>query len=630
MGTESQPRSAQPVFAGTEHDVGALYEALFAHSSDGVLLTRPDGTTLRANPSACRLLGRTEDELRRIGRDGLAVRTPGFESMLATRERTGTMTGEVAFRRADGSLVLVEMTSTVTRLARGDDVSLIIFRDVSETRRRERELTESEARLRLFVENAPIAVAMLDRALCYVATSRQWTTQYRLPEGSLVGRHHYEVFPEIPERWREVHRAALAGLPQSGEEERFPRADGTVDWVTWRAQPWYDHSGAVGGIVLLTDVVTRRVDAEAALRRSVERYRDLVETSPVAVMVNRGGRVDYVNAAALALFGARSADQLLGTPVLDRFDPESHDLVRKRIEALLRGDKVPTIENRIVRLDGAKRDVEVAGTRFEDASGPAIQVALRDVTERRQLAAMARLDSIGRLAGGIAHDFNNLVTIMLGSAEALRSDLRPCATPSVRTSVDDIEQAARRAAELTKQLLAFARRQAVTPRALSPNAAVVNAEKLLRRVLGHDVALTLDLAPDPWLLRADPAQLDQVLLNLAANARDAMPAGGKLGVRTRNANITEPRVDVLPGLCAGDYVAIDVSDTGCGIPADVRAHVFEPLYTTKPEGMGTGLGLSVVFGVVSQSGGAIEIDSEPGRGTTFTLYFPRLTPGAAA
>ncbi len=245
-----------------------------------------------------------------------------------------------------------------------------------------------------------------------------------------------------------------------------------------------------------------------------------------------------------------------------------------------------------------------------------------------QLLQAQRMQSVGLLAGGIAHDFNNLLTVILSGAEALKHDLREGSPPEPDV-VEEIAGAGRRARDLTRQLLAFARRQIIAPVPLDLNALVRGIEKLLRRVLGEDIDLLLNLQPTLWTVRCDPAQIEQVVLNLAVNSRDAMPSGGKLTIETTNFDVDETHGALFPGAGDGPYVRFTMRDSGVGMPPEVKARVFEPFYTTKPVGKGTGLGLATVYGIVNQSGGFIRFDSEPGHGTTFELLFPRISDAAA-
>jgi signal transduction histidine kinase len=267
--------------------------------------------------------------------------------------------------------------------------------------------------------------------------------------------------------------------------------------------------------------------------------------------------------------------------------------------------------------------------------GPAVERELRDAAvrrERRRLEAQVlqtqRLESVGHLAGGVAHDFNNLLTVVLGNVELLL--LKGGLQPSQRTELEEVRGAAERARELTRQLLAFSRRQVLDPRPLDLNVVVWGMERMIVRVLGEGVELLTELAPDVGVVRADAGQLEQVLLNLAVNARDAMRGGGRLRIRTANVELAGQPADTESPPAAGRYVELAVSDAGTGMPPEVLSHIFEPFFTTKPSGEGTGLGLASVYGIITQSGGSIVVESDVDVGTTFRIYLPRVEETAGA
>jgi signal transduction histidine kinase len=268
-------------------------------------------------------------------------------------------------------------------------------------------------------------------------------------------------------------------------------------------------------------------------------------------------------------------------------------------------------------------EVTVTFVRDERDDASFALVLIQDISERRalqdQLFQAQKMESIGRLAGGVAHDFNNLLTAILGYAEVLEEEVR--GNPQARGFVEEIQHAGSRAATLTAQLLAFARRQVVTRRVLDLNDVVDDAARMLHRVLGRNIHTELRFAPDLWNVDADPNQLQQIIVNMAVNARDAMPHGGRLIIETANDTLeeTRARVDAL----FGDYVRLSISDTGEGMTPDVVAHIFEPFFTTKEQGKGTGLGLAMCHGIATQNGGQIRVMTEPGRGTTFNVYLPR-------
>lgn len=388
-----------------------------------------------------------------------------------------------------------------------------------------------------------------------------------------------------------------------------------------------------GSLASLIDELTR---TEANLRQSAaenersQRFQSaIVENMQDALFVNKGGRIVFANRACLQLVGAASADQIIGTSPLDLFHADYRPLVEDRIRTLGEpGVQVPTIEERIVALDGRSVDVEVTAAAFLDDGDPAILVIMRDLSVRklteRQLAHAQRMEAVGHLTGGMAHDFNNLLTVIIGNLDLLEGVLKD--RPMERNLAATALKAGERGAELTRQLLAFSRRQPLDPQVFHMNELVTGTTDLLRRTLGERIEVHMQLADDLWPALADPAQLESAIANMAINARDAMPEGGILTIETANkhldAQYASENVEVAPG----DYVMLAISDTGTGIPPEVLTRVFEPFFTTKEEGKGSGLGLSMIYGFAKQSRGHIKIYSEANYGTTVRLYLPRA-PG---
>ncbi|MCM3877791.1 MAG: PAS domain S-box protein [Thermoanaerobaculia bacterium] len=777
-------------------------------------------------------------------------------------------------------------------------------------------LRGSEERFRLFILHAPVAIAMFDRDMRYVAASRRWLSDYGLGDRNLTGLSHYEVFPEIPERWKEAHRRCLAGEVVRAEEDLFERADGSAQWLRWEIRPWRTDDQSVGGIVMFTEDITERKRTEEALRASEEELRATFDLASVGVAQAEPGtgRFLRVNQRMCAITGF-SAAELLTMSVSELTHPEDRDRDGKLFERVVRGEAPEyRIEKRYVRKDGsvawvnvnmmvlrddagapvrtvgiieditertrfaqrvsmqaaigrvlaeaaslaeamprilqalcegegfafgvwwesdadstglrcvntwsadpartaelenqsrvlvATRSVGVPGRvwetgrvvhesrlgpgcprgetaakagvpaafgfplllrgkmagvleffaaeipevdptlietlgqqiglylerkRAEEASArflagsPAVLYALRftpdglrvswfseniqsmtgytydevrsgdpqrwwqegihpddvqhvvaankavldegqaslefrfrrrdgtwlwvrdekrllrnaaghpaeivgswmDVTARvrleEQLLQSQKMEAVGQLAGGVAHDFNNLLTVISGNCDLLLSGAR--ADDPTRGPLTDIRAAGERAANLTRQLLAFSRKQILEPKLVDVHEVVSGTEKMLRRLLGEDVELLTDLAADESWVKVDPGQLEQVVVNLAVNARDAMPRGGRITIRTRNLAPSDSVLEDSAGRQPGPKVAISISDTGAGIVPEVKAHLFEPFFTTKGVGKGTGLGLATVFGIVKQSGGDITVESEPGKGATFTVILP--------
>jgi signal transduction histidine kinase/integral membrane sensor domain MASE1 len=357
--------------------------------------------------------------------------------------------------------------------------------------------------------------------------------------------------------------------------------------------------------------------ASVLLSGSSERYRTLMDSAPDALLVaDADGRILLANARAEDAFGY-----------------EREELIGRALESLIPEGLFAR------RRDGSEFPVDVRLSTVKLATGRGVCAAVRDVSEQRkaeqalresqaalelaqrELAQSQKIEAVGRLAGGIAHDFNNLLGVILGFGELARKDLPP--DHRARQRVDQIQKAAERAATLTRQLLAFSRKQVLQPRVVDLNTIARDMERMLHRVIGEHIRLVTAFEPDLWPVRADPTQIEQVLMNLAVNARDAMPAGGTLTIQTARAELGEAFVRGHPGSSLGPHAVLTVSDTGHGMDAGTLSHVFEPFFTTKPAGQGTGLGLAMIYGIVKQSGGYISARSEVEKGTTFTVYLPR-------
>jgi len=378
-----------------------------------------------------------------------------------------------------------------------------------------------------------------------------------------------------------------------------------------------------------------RKRSETALRESEERYRRLVESAPDAVVVHAEGKIRYANPAAVQMLGVAGPHELIGRTALEFVHPDSRPMVVTRMRQLL-VDRVdaPVAEERFVRPDGGVIDAEVAAIAITWDGHPAALVTIRDISERvaleQKLRHSQKMEAVGQLAGGIAHDFNNLLTTIISYSDLLLSALDE--RDPRRADVEEIHRAGDRAAGLTRQLLAYSRRQVLQPKVLDLNAVVNGAEKLVRRLIGEDIRVVTRLSPTLGPVRADPGQIEQVILNLAVNARDAMPEGGTLTLATQDRTLDPTTVTFTAEhsmLGPEPYVELTVTDTGVGMDAVTRARVFEPFFTTKDVGKGTGLGLSTVYGIVKQSGGYIWVESAPGRGASFHVALPRVAVGPA-
>ena len=379
---------------------------------------------------------------------------------------------------------------------------------------------------------------------------------------------------------------------------------------------------------VLLDTMSEQRRAERALRDSEERYRCLVEVSPDAIFITKHNRIVFINRTGMALLGATASEQIMGRSAFDFLHPEHDPAMNQRIRhALESGRRIPLLECKMLRLDGTMIDVELVGSPLTDQGSPTIQVVVRNITDRRELEEQVRqsqkMDAVGQLAGGVAHDFNNMLLIIGGFSDLLAND--PGLTEDQRSSVEQIRQASNRAGRLTTQLLAFSRRQVLQPKVVSLDKLVGNLEPMLRTLVGESIEYLCVSDQLHGCVKADPGQIEQTVINLVVNARDAMPQGGRLTISTDNVDLQEETIrkdhlDAKPG----PHIRLVVSDTGVGMDVDTMTRIYEPFFTTKPKGKGTGLGLSTVYGIVRQSGGCIHVNSSVGQGTTFSLYFPRV------
>ena len=428
-----------------------------------------------------------------------------------------------------------------------------------------------------------------------------------LPDGQgleTIARVHSHA-PKVP-------IVVLTGLDDEAIAVRALRS-GAQDYLV---------KGRVDGDLLLRSIryASERGRAIEALERREEHYRSLIENSlDLISILNSDGTIHYASPSHERVFGYPVED-LIGQNAFDFIHPDDLPAVRAAFE---RADGAAALACRVRQKDGTWRVLECFGRDLSHLPGVrGMVINSRDITERRrleeQLQHSQRLEAMGRLAGGVAHDFNNLLMVITGHSQMLLDAMHP-ADPA-RGDLEQVVKAAERATDLTRQLLAFSRRQGVRPAHIHLNTLVQDMERMLRRVLGEDIELLTILAPELDTVYADPGQIEQVILNIAVNARDAMPQGGKLTLETSHAELAEEFDRAQPAAGQLKYVTLSISDTGSGMEAQVLTRVFEPFFTTKEHG--TGLGLSTSYGIIKQSGGSITVDSTPGVGTTFRISLP--------
>ncbi len=491
-----------------------------------------------------------------------------------------------------------------------------------------RQLIEREELFHLISENAAdmIAVVDLDGRRIFNSLSYQKILGYS-PEELQESSGFEQIHPED----RELVKNAAKEARQTGSgtilEYRFRHKNG--EWMVLEsvASVIRNEKGEPEKLVIVNRDITERKKAQEALSRSEASFRSLVEGAPHGIYrATMTGQFLEVNPALQRMLGYESAQELFKADLATQIFRHTADF--QRMNELLAESKVmkdsemewkrPNGEPIVVRCSGHRVDGKDGGPGY-------FEVFAEDVTEKRtlerQLRMAQKMEAIGRLSGGIAHDFNNLLGVIIGYSGVLKKSLDK-SQPNYEYATE-IEKAGQRAASLTRQLLAFSRQQVLTPSVLSLNSLVSDMEKMLPRLLGEDINVSLSLDSELGNVKADQSQIEQVIMNLAVNARDAMPSGGDLHIQTANIEMDNAFTRDHPGSKAGSYVMLAIADSGTGMSPETIAHIFEPFFTTKGVGEGTGLGLATVYGVVKQSNGYIWVDSAPGKGSTFQIYLPR-------
>ena len=735
------------------------YREIFNATNEAILLhDAATGIVLDVNQATLRLYGYDSREDVVSGGFQMLKAASGPYSLAEAQQRIrkaherGQESFEWLAQKKNGEYFWAEVSLRGSQIG-GQGRVLAVVRDITERRRAEQALRERERQLQIFVHHSPAAIAMFDRQMRYLVTSPRWLTDYRLKGQSLSGRSHYEVFPEVPERWKAIHQRCLNGAIEKCDADPFPRADGTLDWVRWEIRPWRTVADEIGGLIIFSELITEQKRAEAALRQSEENFRVMFEVASIGiaqadphtgqwlrvnrtmcaitgysekellqkkvsdlthpddqardwellqqvvrgelpdyhmekrylrkdgsvtwvrvnvtvlhdaaglplrtmatiediserkrteealrlrsaaleatanaiVITNRSGNIEWVNPAFTMLTGFSARDVIGQSTRLLRSGRHSPAFYKDLWDTIVAGK---TWHNELInrRKDGTFYDEEMTVTPVRGPSGEISHfISLKqDITERKQLEAQfqqaQKMEAIGRLAGGVAHDFNNILAAMLMQAEM--AAFEPNLSAEVRAALDQIRDSAQRAANLTRQLLLFSRKQVMQPCDLDLNEVVTSISRMLRRMIGEDIRLQLHLHSKPVLIHADAGMLDQIIMNLAVNARDAMPQGGQLLIETAEKMMASAAADRPAETMPGRYVRLTITDNGCGIPPEVLPRIFEPFFTTKGVGKGTGLGLATVFGIVKQHQGWIDVESQPGQGASFHVFLPAIT-----
>jgi PAS domain S-box-containing protein len=611
--------------------------AIVESSDDAIISKTLDGTISAWNSGAERLFGYSSSEA--VGKPMLMLVPPeraNEESDILTRLKRGETVQhfETVRVRKDGERIDISVTISPIKDGNGAIVGASkIARDITKRRLAEQLLRQSEENYRRLFDS-------MDEGFCTIEVlfnENNKPVDYRFLEVNPAfekqtgiqnarGKRMREIAPQHEEHWFSIY----GKIALTGEPARFEN-------VASQLHRCYDvHAFRVGEprekkVAIFFSDITERKRRDEELLRSEDRFSKAFRSSPFAITISTKAEGAYldVNEAYLQLVGYERGD-VIGRAALELgfwVEPSHREEMLRQLEA---NERVMGFRAQCKTAKGEIREVEVSAELIELDGQSCVLAIVRDITETRRLEAQFRqaqkMEAVGRLAGGVAHDFNNLLGVIMGYSDLSLQSLAP--ESPVTKHLAQIKKASQQAATLTRQLLAFSRQQIVFPKNLDLNQVVQNMTNMVQRMVGEDTAISFRPTTPIDSIYADAGQIEQILMNLVVNARDAMPSGGRIIIETGHAELDEHYVSRHPGSRAGQHVVLTVSDTGCGMDENTKSKIFEPFFTTKPVGKGTGLGLSTVYGIVKQNAGTVFVYSEPGEGTTFKIYFPRVSAQA--
>jgi len=613
--------------------------SLIDQSMNPMSITDENGTLIRFNRACGEMLGINPENL--IGRynlleDTVVINQGRMPLVRSVFEEGKTVNFDLEYDAKDlktissdkSETVIMNVTVFPVRDSSGKIIRVVCQQvDITAHRQAEKAVADALEVNRAIVSNSPVGIIMYE-ASGQCVTANEAAARIL---GATVLQLKKQNFHEI-QSWKRsgLYEPAMQALATGKATKILVELT-----TTFKKHLWLDviftpfRSGEELRMMAVFDDYTERKLAEGRLQASEGRYRSLVETAfDVIWEVDSEGRFTYISPRVEEFLGY-TAEELTGRTIFEHMSDKEAERIREVFHEIIISRKpFPALESIIRHKDGRSVIIEAAGAPIlgPNAELKGVRGTGRDITERKsleeQLRQAQKMESIGRLAGGVAHDFNNILMIQMGYCEMMKNRLR--SDDPLAEDLAQIEACVEKASSLTRQLLAFSRRQILQPVVYNLNELAIRLERMLGRLLGEDLILEMSLASSPAMVKTDPGQMEQVLVNLAVNARDAMPNGGKLTIEISTVELEQEYAGSHVGVSPGRYVMLAVSDTGSGMDEETMNHIFEPFYTTKGDSKGTGLGLSTVYGIVRQSGGSIWVYSEPGHGSTFKIYIPQI------
>jgi two-component system, cell cycle sensor histidine kinase and response regulator CckA len=615
------------------------YRILVENSLQGVAILQ-DSHFVFCNNAYSEMTGYSIDEVLSFSKEEIGTPVHPEDRAIVAKRYRARSAGKPAIPRyehrgikKDGTMFWVEVYASHI-VYKGKPAIQLVFLDITERKQAEKALRESEERFQLIANTIDeiFWIADADGNTTYISPSHEriWGTPVNAFYDSSKPFFD-QVHPDDRDRVAAIASQMKMGKPFE-YEHRIIRPDGAIRHLWSRCYPVPDSSGRIKCYVGVKQDITARSNAEEALKESREYLHQIINSLGDPLFVkDHQHRFVLVNDSLCELSGKRR-EELLGVAMYSVLPPELASSLWNQEQDIFETGRQCVMEENVPDGKGIIHTVLTKKTLLTDKKGTRqIVGVLRDITEYKNLQAQfmqsQKMEAVGLLAGGVAHDFNNLLTVIKGYTEMLLVELDP--KDARKEEVQQIAAAAEQAASLTSQLLAFSRKQILKPTVMNLNTILDEMGKMIRRLIGEDIELATIAQPGLRKIHADPTQIQQILLNIVVNARDAMPKGGKLIIETANADLDDSYIREHPEVKEGPYVMLAISDTGIGMDNETQARIFEPFFTSKPQGEGTGLGLSTVYGIVRQSGGYIWIYSELGKGTAFKIYFPSVEAEAS-